>query len=1008
MTEFSNLFQACGKTPPGRKPILGGPLTQITPIAVDPEPDPPAVNTGDEPQDPIPPGQPLFKCVTEYTFCDAPHSHILAHISKECVPCVDGAGNAILSHIAGPSYAPECKFFSLECDDHPTETCIGASFPCPGSYKCEEKSIPCPPGFTSNHPANTPGLTAITQTLRDCKPCVTGSPGCVFPDSNCRGFLGSIGSGGCSDGDLYPCIPEPEPVGPPPPGPTTGGGPATWQKCVTEKQYCPPGTAQAGRYIGTLSRTCMQCPAGTGPTPGTSVPGSAKPGVVIPTVTTTESACVYPTTAVCQQACPQPGPLTGPFGWRVEICGEPYVSAGQEQEIEEQDSEFAPDAPGQAGQAPPISSGLQVPSPLMSVHRPAQELLEIQEKNSTVIDINERLKAEDIDLLQNNRPVQKIFDKEFNFFRLPATPLLLIRNTRYLNIFNDTIDDSIAKALNLANSNNSWDENDLYNITDEKITASLNPNLIAAFKILRYPGGEVVGLSKLLQMVRGHIVTGTISKLDPEFYIQVGKAQLQQNFTTLATPSTRDYAARGSINYIIDNGVPLTSVKDNERKSVQINRGRFLNEDLDISIPVDTLLSSTKSLKVPNEGISLEALTPKTSTTPVSVGDSDLLNLGDGGGYYISVSSESGEFPLRTTNLVDSSYYLPDFHKSKVLSLNGVSFASRITASSLSNQNEFVTGDRGASAFEPLYFGMNLGSVSSTYKDNPLIETYTATYSRIVDSDQIARHTNNNAQSLTEFRIGYDDPIYRYILDTSSFELDQEDFTVKGFKDGASSFSFNFPKNIPFAIIIIPVAGSKFNPLNAQSTLLKYSDGLLRRSLRFKPSINMNIDGGAPGRLRSYNLYSQDRSQRIGLVEESSDKSFGYKYEVSSYQNSFYNGSTYTSSIDAVSSFGVAYLLREVIDFIAETHPNQSVTWFDLYRRMPFNRYCEFKNTITPELFKDIKNGFRGGIKPGHVAQGGDFQSSILLPEDSKVIITIPDRESVKAKGDLPLDSDIG
>lgn len=1004
MTEFNSLLQACGGDfKPGKKPILGGPLDPIGPVN-DPVGDPP----GDPvigifiPNDPVI-GEPLYECVENEVMCPAPFGNIVEKVIKVCQPCIDTAGNPVISIITSPAGFEQCKYRTPDCDDVPADPCVDITFGCPSppKYKCQQKIIPCPPNTTSNNPAGGD----VQQILRNCVQCTGAAqndPDCIYDTPDCAAF----GQPDCQNEDYYLCSPEPDPPDPIY-GPAQTGGPATGFKCVTTKIYCPPDTPQGGKLIGTVSRECETCsPINSGPNPPVRTTG--KPEALIPDTEKTETGCSYGTATICAQSCPPTAALTGYSNGRYLFlegyCGETLEPASQYIAPVRPDFIEPPGSiPGQG-----LLGGSTMPSPSQSVSLPTSDLLRIQEKNSRVVDITTKLIKEDDDLLRNRQVPQKIYDKELNLFSLPPDPIKLTGNSNYLDTLNDTIDVSIERALRIANTSGTWSEDIFFNITSEKIAVSLNPSLLTAFKLLRFPGGEVVGEERFLQMVKKHIVTGTMSRLDPNFYIDAAKSQLQQNFTILEKPPTSDYTSRGSINYIIDNGEPLNTNKDNEFQRTQINRGRFLNEDLNVNIPVETLLSGTKPLAIPNEGILLEALTPKVSTTPVSVGDSNLLNIGDGGGYYLAVSSTEGEYPLVTDNFVDKSYYLPDFHKSKVLSINGMTLESTITASSLSDQNEFVTGDTGANVFEPMYFGMNLGSVSSTYNENPLIETYTATYSRIVDSDQIARHANNNALTLSEYRIGYDDPLYRYILDTSSFELTQEDLTAYGFKDVASSLSFNFPKNIPFAIVIVPVVGSKFNPLNVQSTLLNYIGGSFRRSLKYKPSIGTKIDGSDPGKLSTYNLYNKDGSQKIGLMESPSLQSFGYEFKPSSYKDSFYDGTTYTSSIDPVSSFGAAYLLREVIDFIAETTPNKVVTWFDLYRRMPFNRFSELFYTATPELFKDIKNGFRGGIKPDFVSQTGGSQDSLLLPDDSKVIITVQDRQDIKKKEDSVFDGESG
>ena len=620
-----------------------------------------------------------------------------------------------------------------------------------------------------------------------------------------------------------------------------------------------------------------------------------------------------------------------------------------------------------------------------------------------MVDVNEPIIKQDFKELRNLNTPRKVYDSRLNFFEVEQdNEIKFTSNIKHLGVLKETIDISISKALYLANTDISWNEKDIFNLTDKKIEASLSDELLTAFKILRYPGGEVVGLNNFISMIRKHILTGTLDKVDHLFYISTAKSQLQQNFTLLADAKNSEYASRYSINYITNEGVKIGGSKGSEFKNIQIGRGRSLNEDLEVSFNIGLQDGSVEVVELPNEGLPVSSLDAVTDLTPASVGDPDHLNLADGGGYYIHLSSFSGEVPLVTDTLADKSYYLPDFKKAKVFSLNGKSLGSTIEASSLSNQHEFVSGDTGASSLEPLYFGINLDSISSTYTEDPFIEKYKATYSRITDEDQIARHVNNNAQSLSTYRIGYDDPLYRYIIDTSSFTLEQEDFTTYGFKDSLSSVNYNFVKNIPFAVVVVPVAGSKFNPLNVQSDLISYKKDKLVRSLKFKPSISTAIDGREPGSLKTYNLYNEDTSKRIGLVEPESVHSFGYKYDSSDYVNTFYDGQKYVSSIDPVSSFGISYLMTEVLDFIADSTESKVLTWFDVFRRMPFSRFAELTYTAPAGIFDDIKNGLRNDLQFDYVIKGLEDQDSIVLPDDEKTIVKIDDRDTLDTE--IPAD----
>ena len=905
----------------------------------------------------------------------------LKQIIRTCVECAPQEAN------------PDCIYTRPDCSDGPpcfpseVRNCIsrpldpggqggGSTGPTTGAgFKCVTEKIFCPAG--------TPKAgTYIGINSRECKTCNRGdiprapvtNPGSFRPAVPDPNNPGNVIKPALVNPDTrteetacqYPNVLATCKASCPPAAPITP--PSIARFCLEEPQILAPITPDPG---GTrFGRPLTPPPTGgpLGPTAPPPTPTLGRP--ITPNPGGTRFPGLPPS---------PPGPTTGPTTGRPlgPTAPEPSFPLGTINTI-----------------IPQADPSISVPGPSQSVNLPTQQLLQIQERNATFVNTNQQILKEDNEELKNLNFNQKLYHPELNFFKSePDRTITLTSNNSYRDIFSDKVDITVNKALLLTNTSSVWNEKDFFNLTNEKIISSLNEDLLIAFKIIRFPGGEVVGLDTFVDSLRKHLVTGTISKFDPSFYIEVAKAQLQQNFTLLEPAATKEYASRFSIDYIVNNGESLLEDKTGAAKNIQVNRGRVLNEDLDMKINVQTILSGTQPITVPNEGVLLSALTAGSDTTPISVGKHDRLNTGDGGGYYFYISGVNDNVPLRTDNLLETSFYLPDFKKSKVLSLNGKSFVATIEASSLPDKHEFVSGDAGASSFEPMYFGINLSSVSSSYEDDPLIEKYTAAYSRIVDTDQIARHVNNNAQSFSEFRIGYDDPLYRYILDTSSFTLTQEDLTVYGFKDGYSSVNFNFPKNIPFAILILPVAGSKFNPLNAQSVLTTYKGDTFVRSLDFKPSIGSFIDKAQGTNLQRYNLYNRDGSTKIGLVEQGSVQSFGYDYDPSRFYNTLYDGSSYTSSIDAVSSFGISYLMTEVLDYLASSTTSKSITWFDVYRRMPFNRFSELFYTAPGGIFDDIKEGFRQGLKPDFVLKGRGDQESLLLPSDSRTIIEVGDRK---------------
>ena len=639
---------------------------------------------------------------------------------------------------------------------------------------------------------------------------------------------------------------------------------------------------------------------------------------------------------------------------------------------------------------------------------PTESALQAQESNINNVvfrDPNEEILVRDRSTVDYGISEPKLYDPELNFFSMnlgEETSYIPQSDRRYKTIFKDNISKEIHDLINYQGSS-SWNEKSIQNITDNMLINSLRSDLILAFQVIRYPGGEPVGFRSLLEMVRKHIRTGTLDEFDPEFYLDLARGQVNTKFELLSPPLNKEYAERFTIDYLAKNGVTLKKDKKNKFQNIQIQRGRLLNEDLDVNFKLVMRDTSQKTMRIPNDGffIGLSGLPGASFEIPVptSIGRRDRVNIGDGMGYYLHTIKEDGEeVAINSENRLDSSYYIPPHIKAKTLKLNNEPYEFKVVASSLPNKHEYISGDKGASAFGPLYFGINLSSVTTAQRRSSLVETYNAQYSLIQDSDQISEHINNNALSMTQVQIDYKDPLYRYIHDTSGFTLTQNDFTMQEFKGkGFSSINYNYPKNIPFVLVVVPIAGSKFNPLNITSELDSYGGEVHVRSLDFKPGLYYEIDKEPRSELNQYNLYNEKGTTGIGLMESGDYQSWGYEYVPSSYYNTFFNGTDYTTSsnVSPVSSYGTSYLLREVLDYINDTYDTSTVSWFDIFSRMPLTRIGELYYDMKEGFVRSIADGFRHNIEIKHIAKGNGTQESLILPEDSKVVVTVIDRKFV-------------
>jgi hypothetical protein len=878
-------------------------------------------------------------------------------------------------------------------------------------WKCVEMSDG-PPNIPK------PGFRLVNPPYRECRPCngaASGKPygpatnpapgdvGCVHPDkATCDVVCPNpeepkTPKQPTTGGPTGPSAPSPAgpagPAGPAPgsQGPITGG--TQYYKCEPKDATVCPGDENlplGQARIISFTFECKPCSR----------------NIVLPNnQVVPDPACIYSSIADCQANCVSPvivnnaslictptGPITGPRGpTRFGTIPVPPVSPD-------------PNEPNQVNRLFPQVPNQQVnepTSPSLSVNltNQATQITNNQQSvNATIITANEIIQEEDFRNIQAGVAEPTLFEPELNFFKTESNDLFnLVPNRSPLKALNNEVTSEVAELLQIRESNSSWDEVTLQNLSDDQILRSLSPQLVNTFQYLRYPGGEPIGVATLVNVVRKHILEGTLDEFDPNYYLNAAEAQRDEKFEVLERPEQQEHADRLAINYLINNLYTFESDKSSSWRNFQINRMRPLNEDVKLDVNVTTLDGTVKDLSIPNEGFQVDTLSAVDQVTVPSVGSPNKLNIGNGGGYYVdSTTLDSEGVAVPTDNIIPVSYYAPTPVRMRVLNMLGVDPSITLTASSISQQHEFTADDAGASAIKPLFFAINLSSVEGDYFSDSLVENYSATYSLLTASSDIQVHMNNNALNVPMLSIDYRDPLYRYILDTSSFEISMNDFNLNGFKDkGFSSIGSRFVKNIPFGFVITPVAGGKFNPFNGNSTLVKHGDVHVR-SMSVLPAPDSSIDGSPAPLFRAYNLNLDDGVDRVGIAEREDPQNIGYRYVEEDFTQTFYSASagSYGTSSVPPSAQGTAYMLREVVDYLSATYNTTTLTWYDIFSRMPVTRVGEMFYDSTQELILEIANGLRGGITIENIEAGVNTTSRII-PEDSKTIVTTADRRNV-------------
>ena len=832
------------------------------------------------------------------------------------------------------------------------------------------------PGFQNPVGPSQPGSSPVILVPSEPKPAFPvfipngdppGGPGTGGPTTPNPQFPGPGGpstGGPTTTGPTGPSTGGP--AGPTTTGPTgpSTGGPAKMYRCQEIRFICPEDLERplSQQRVRSILRNCVEEFPGLGP------------GVIASGMQGNEGYVIVlgglKTQQQCAQSCVPPQSVFS------VTCG-PLGGGGG----------------GGGGSEPPQNYVRQTLSEI-EINQQNQNT-----SNGNEISVDKSLLPRFQANLYSNVYTPSLYDPQKNFFKVAVTTEIESSvNNSYRNVFRQSVAKEVNSLLRYQSTiNREWEETAIQNLTDEKLIFSLNSNLVEAFNNLRDITGKVIGLSSFLEVVRKHIVTGTLNEFNPEYYLRSYQLQKSNKFVSFAKSESKSSNELFSLLYLKDSEFNLSNTPRQGQKLIEMGRFRFLNEDLNVSLGITKEDGSKVDLSVPNEGIPINFLASKSASTPPSVGSPELLNIGDGGGYYFaSRVLDDNQIPVATSNSSKTSYYAPASVRSALLEVVDSSFEYTIKAKSLVSKNEFVSGDTGTSVLEPLYFGANLASVSSFSFNNGTVESYSSTYSRITEPSSIQQHINNNALSIPEVYLDYRDPLYRYILDASSFDMESKDLSNKGFESNPVVLGEdNFVKNIPFAFIIIPSRGSNFNPFNGRSTVTEMSD-TVTREITLRPPINTSISKEKSNNFEFYNLYNDDGSKRIGFNEEEDFHNFGYRYVPSNYYNSFYSDGSVSTSSSPVSSYGSSYLVKDVLDFIKDEHNPSSIVWFDVFSRMPLSKVGELMYDM-PEGFMDlIANGYRHGI---HVknAQRSSNNPVSLLPSDSKTIVNSSNRKDLRS-----------
>ena len=761
-----------------------------------------------------------------------------------------------------------------------------------------------------------------------------GDPGCIYNSiPACQQFC-----------KVSPPKPTLEPAGPANLGPITPGGSVQGYLCQEFRSICIEDVEIPieQQRIKSIIRTCEPCTYNSNATPNLQVVASGTTGsdgyVLL------NGGCVHLNKTVCEQAC-------GPDQTFVENC----ISS--------------PTGPGSFDPTPGGPSKLTSDEPVI-----------------TQLDIQSLAQSIEPQVFNTQLPNSQLYNSTLNFFSQATSYQTspYSNNYKYLNVFNSLVASEVSELLNREGSIQAWREEDLFSLTLDHIRVSINQTLLFAFRSIHYPGGQLVGEDIFLEAIRKHLLTGTCSEIDADFYTDLARRQKNDVRIKYVNTFDPDVSQRAGLGVIAAGSVLADPDMQINIRKRQMRRQRRLNTDVRAQCVVDVLNSDeNKSLFLTDAGIDVITLDNTNISVPT----------GDGDGYYIHVQQiDCADIPLITTNDYSSTYYVPPDVRYNALTLFNEDPNFILTASSLPGSGELVRGSEGPSSLAPVYMSLNLKTLGYTTNSNPLVARYKGDYVLETDTDIIDEHVTNNGMAVTRVNLDYRDPIFKYIIENKKATIEVNDINFKSIKEPKDfEGGVRISRNIPFGIVITPVMGSKHNPFQGFSVLSNYGDTSVR-ALTLSPGISISDTEQVRPELEEVNLYSDTGNAKVGLVEQNDDQNVKYKYDPESalFSNTFFVNGQYatSSSVAPVSSYGVSYLVKDVIDYIVDTYDPDDIVWFDVLRRMPINKVGELIYNSNKDLISDLERGLRNELLINNIIKSDKDLSGEVLPDDSKVVIT--------------------
>lgn len=635
-----------------------------------------------------------------------------------------------------------------------------------------------------------------------------------------------------------------------------------------------------------------------------------------------------------------------------------------------------------------VLAGVEIPNTAVTSQTIIRAIPTRQEEQLNLNDPNLRKQAS---TSSSYNTTYGLLDERFNFFKTsPQASTVIVANSDYRNIFKDAIPEEVKYFIDRGSTSSVWTEEYFDSLTNDKIILSLRDELLTSFNNINSIGKTKIPLTNFIEIIKNHLITGTLSEFDPNYFYYIYNSQISNKILTLPQQGESYNGLQIAIGlFELSSQSPYQANSDNLISINELKRIRFLLEDIYANIPSVQYDGTSAALYLENAGVPYERLDGSLS---------GYLDIGDGAGYYVSSEYVDGSlYPLQTVNDLSSARYVPPSLRHNILELLGRNIEITLTVSSKQGFTEFSSSYDPSADISPMYFKLNFDSIADIENPNSVINILSASYLKISDEDAV-NHSRNYSFNVTKVNLDYRDPIIHYARDTSTINILLDEFNLRNFDENRSITKENIIlRNIPAAIVLTPGMGSAHNPFNSKSHIASYSDNIVTRTITLTPSFETQANFTTKPSLEVSNIYSSLGESYFGLYEQRHAQDihgniFTYNPSSSIFEKSYFNGS-YSNSQPLIEyrESSIESKIVSLVDKLSDPSSVSSLTWWDVFRRVKINEIGKLAYSDPKTFLNKLAVGWRNDVPILNVLTRYNLRPSGIpegetIPDDTIII----------------------